>query len=141
MTPEQMAILHSRAFDGQGRPWSIQEFASLLDSPHVFCVSDEFAFALGRAIAGEAELLTLATDPAEQRQGLGRKAVKLFEAEAQRRGAEICFLEVAADNHAAIALYQSGAYHEIARREAYYEKPSGDRVDAIVFQKVFISDN
>lgn len=130
-----MAAVHTRAFKEQGRPWSAQEFASLLDSPYVFCVGDTFAFALGRAIAGEAELLTLATDPLQLRQGLGRKALQLFEAEARLRGAESCFLEVAADNFAALALYYSGGFQEIARRNAYYEKPSGNRVDALILQK------
>lgn len=139
MTPEQMADVHARAFEGQGRPWSAGEFTALFHSPHVFCVGNASAFALGRAIADEAELLTLATDPALQRQGLGRRTLQLFEIEAHHRGAESYFLEVAADNHPAIGLYQSAAYQEIARRHAYYEKPTGARVDALIFRKAIVS--
>ena len=135
MTPEQMAALHACAFAGQGRAWSQNEFASLLESPHVFYVGDIHAFALGRAIAGEAELLTLATHPQHRQQGLGYRALHAFEGTAQRRGANICFLEVAADNEAAIALYRRAAYEEIARRAAYYAKPTGEKLDAIIFQK------
>ncbi len=128
-------MCHARAFAGQGRAWSEVEFTSLLQSPHVFCVGNEHTFALGRAVAGEAELLTLATDPAQQRQGLGRIALLAFEDAARKRGADTCFLEVAADNVAATSLYRHAGFEEIARRAAYYDKPSGSRADALVLQK------
>ena len=39
MTPLQMAKLHAAAFTTQ-RPWSETEFATLIESPHVFIITD-----------------------------------------------------------------------------------------------------
>ena len=135
MTPEEMAALHARAFAGQGRAWRVEEFIDLSENPLVFAVCDRGAFALGRVIAGEAELLTIATDPAQRRQGLGRMVLATFEVEAAQRGARELFLEVAADNTAAIGLYQNAGYDQIATRTGYYRKPDGVQVDALIFRK------
>lgn len=134
MTPDACAALHARGFD-TGRPWSPEEFAALLGSPHVFSVGDETAFALGRAIAGEAELLTLVTDPAFRRRGLARERLRRFEEEAQARGAATAFLEVAEDNAAARALYGAAGYAEAARRPGYYPRGALTPADALVLTK------
>lgn len=137
MTPETLAATHARAFAGQGRGWSAAEFAALLDSPHVFAAGDARAFALGRVIADEAELLTLATDPAHRRAGLARAALTAFEAEARTRGAARGFLEVAADNAAARALYAAARWRDCARRPAYYPRAGGPAADALILEKPF----
>lgn len=137
MTPEDMARTHARAFAGQSRGWSAQEMADLVQSPLVFAVGDARAFALGRAIAGEAELLTLATDPDHRRLGLARGCIAAFEATAQSRGARTAFLEVAADNMAARALYKVSGYQEIACRTGYYTHADRAAVDALILQKSF----
>lgn len=134
MTPAEMAALHFDAFIGQGRPWTEAEFAGLLESVHVFAVGDANAFALGRVVAGEAELLTIATDPRMRRRGLGRAALVAFEAEAAKRGAVRFFLEVAEDNAGARALYAVAGYAECGRRPGYYPARDG-RVDAIAMEK------
>ncbi|MDF1802883.1 ribosomal protein S18-alanine N-acetyltransferase [Thalassovita sp.] len=134
MTPETLATLHARAFTAQ-RPWSAAEFASLVDSPLTFLVSAQHTFALGRVIADEAELLTLATDPAQQRQGLGRTILRNYETTAKSRGATRSFLEVAADNHAAIQLYSSAGYTTDGLRPGYYKTPDGRSVDAMLMSR------
>lgn len=134
MTPEDLAALHGRAFSRQ-RPWNAPEFASLLDAPSVFLVHDDHAFALGRVIVDEAELLTLATDPNHQRQGLGRKLLTAFHHCAQTRGARRAFLEVAADNAPAIALYQGAGYAQDGRRPGYYHMTHGAHVDALIMSR------
>lgn len=135
MTPETLAALHGRAFAGQGRGWSAAEFRDLLERPHIFVTGDDKGFAMGQAVAGEAELLTLATDPHVRREGRGRACLRAFEAEARARGAERLFLEVAADNAAALALYLSEGFAELARRKRYYARPEGGPVDALVLEK------
>lgn len=135
MTPEALAEMHARAFAGQGRGWSEMEFRDLLARPHIFVVGDGKGFAMGQAVAGEAELLTLATDPAARRAGRGRACLEAFEAEAQARGADRLFLEVAADNQAALALYRSEGFTELARRLRYYARPESGPVDALVLEK------
>lgn len=135
MTPLQMSAVHAAAFQGQGRAWSEDEFAGLLQEATVFAVHAPGAFALGRVVADEAELLTIATAPDKHRIGLGRRMLAGFEAEAVRRGARAAFLDVAEDNHAATALYASAGYCEIARRRAYYRRSDADDVDALVLRK------
>jgi ribosomal-protein-alanine N-acetyltransferase len=135
MTPEEMAAIHASAFAGQGRAWAAHEFASLLAQDLVFAVSEPQAFALGRVIAGEAELLTLATHPDYHRQGLARACLAGYEAEAQARGAEISFLEVASDNAAALGLYLSVGYVQTAVRAGYYRLAGMAPVDAVIMRK------
>ena len=60
MTPEAMAALYARAFP-DGRAWSAEEIAALT-APPGFAVTAPAGFALGRAVAGEAELVTIAVD-------------------------------------------------------------------------------
>lgn len=135
MTPETLAAIHARAFARSGRGWSAAEFAALLESPYVFVFIKENAFALGRVIADEAELLTLATDPAARRLGLARAALEGFETEARARGATRGFLDVAEDNAPARALYASAQWHECARRSAYYPRAGGQAADALILEK------
>jgi ribosomal-protein-alanine N-acetyltransferase len=82
-------------------------------------------------VAGEAELLTIAVDPAHRRQGLGRTLVEAFLAEARQRGAETAFLEVAEDNTAARTLYTAAGFTQTGRRKGYY-RGAGRVVDAIL---------
>lgn len=129
-----MARIHSAAF-AQSRPWTEDEFAALLDSPLIFASGDTRCFALVRVIADEAELLTIATDPDSQRQGLARAVMQNWQAQAQSRGARFCFLEVAADNSAAINLYHSEGFAPCGRRLGYYPRRNAASVDAIVMQR------
>jgi len=138
MTAEQLARLHARAFTPSGnnsRSWSAAEFSALLDSRFCFAVGDSRAFALGRVVADEAELLTLASDPAHHRQGHARACLQLFEASAAKRGATIAFLEVAADNQPAIALYLNSGYQISATRPAYYNRDQATAVDALIMTR------
>jgi ribosomal-protein-alanine N-acetyltransferase len=132
MTPAGLAALHARAFITP-RPWSEAEFAALLTDPLAFLlVEGDAAFLLGRAVAGEAELLTIAVTPEARRLGLGRKLVGRFIYQARLRGAESAFLEVAEDNAAARRLYLAAGFSETGRRRGYYRTPDGRAVDALV---------
>ena len=137
MTPETLAALHARCFV-MPRPWRANEFASLLETTGVFLIPGDAGFALGREIAGEAELLTLAVDPDRQRRGKGHALLSAFEAEAAKLGAKDAFLEVAENNAAARALYRTAGYTESGRRQAYYRPPAGPRIAAILLRKPLI---
>jgi len=134
MTPEALAALHGACF-ATPRPWSAAEFAALLTAPGVFLHGDSRGFVLGRAVAGEAELLTLAVAPEARRQGLGRALLVAFEAEARQARAETAFLEVAAANVAARALYAGAGWAEAGRRRGYYRLPGGGADDAVVMTR------
>lgn len=134
MTPEALAALHKAAFDTL-RSWTTEEFAALLQSPFVFATGDTRAFAMGRVIADEVELLTIATDPAHRRLGLGAARLADFHDAAAQRGATRSFLEVAADNTAAIALYLASGYAQDGRRPGYYRLADGRRLDALLMSR------
>lgn len=134
MTPKALADLHALCFIVP-RPFSAQEFSELLSSDLVFLCLHSSGFALGRAVADEAELLTLAVDPTHRRIGIGRILLDDFAKQALHRGAGRLFLEVAAGNIAARALYDASGYAESGTRRAYYRAPDGRTVDAIVMSK------
>ena len=129
-----MATTHAAAFT-QSRPWSEAEFAALLDSRLTFAVGDERCFALVRVVVDEAELLTIATHPDHQRQGLARAVMKSWRDEAARRGAETAFLEVAADNTPACHLYETCGFCICGNRPGYYRRQDGTSVDAILMRQ------
>ncbi|MFT7058523.1 MAG: ribosomal-protein-alanine N-acetyltransferase [Pseudorhodobacter sp.] len=131
MTPADMAALHAKTFTVP-RPWSETEFASLLQSPHVFAIGDALGFILGRAIAGEAEVLTLAVDPAQRRAGIARNLMRAFCRQSVARGAMAAFLEVAEGNLAAIALYQTTGFAIVGRRVGYFKTGKEQAIDALV---------
>jgi ribosomal-protein-alanine N-acetyltransferase len=134
MSPEVLAALHAEAF-AVPRPWSAAEFAALLSGKGVFLLTEGGAFLLGRALAGEAELLTLAVPFSARRRGLGRRLVAAFETEAVRRGAARAFLEVAAGNGPARALYGGAGWREAGTRRGYYAKPGARPEDALILEK------
>ena len=129
-----MAATHAAAFR-QARPWSGDEFRDLIASPLVFALGDARAFALIRVVADETELLTIATHPAHQRQGLARALMAEWLAEAARREARHAFLEVAQDNAPARALYASCGFTDCGRRRGYYDRPDGPAADAVVMAR------
>ncbi len=134
MTPADLALIHAAA-NSRERPWSEAEFADLLAHPATILTGDSRSFVLGRVVLDEAEVLTLATHPDHQRQGLARAALTAFERVSRQRSAKTCFLEVAEDNHPAKALYLSNGYAQIGRRRGYYHMADGAQVAALVLQK------
>lgn len=127
---ERLAALHATAFDA---PWDAAAFAGLLGQAGVFAVETSDGFILARAVADEAEVLTLAVRPDARRGGQGTRLVAEGVAAAGLRGADRVFLEVAQDNAAARALYARTGFVETGRRPRYYSRPDGSRVDALLF--------
>ncbi|GKY89373.1 GNAT family N-acetyltransferase [Sinisalibacter aestuarii] len=133
MTPDALATLHAAAFI-ESRAWSAEEIADMIAGPGGFVVTRPGGFAIGRVIADEAELITIAVAPETQRRGTGRALLADFERGALARGADTAFLEVAADNAAACALYSRAGWRQTGRRAGYYLRPSGT-VDAVTMAK------
>ncbi len=90
---------------------------------------------MSRVIADEAELLTLATDPDHRRQGVAAALLAAVEAGVAARGAVRHFLEVAADNTGAQALYIRAGYVQTGQRAKYYARPDGKFFDALLMEK------
>lgn len=129
-----LARLHRAAF-GPGAAWSADELAALMAQPGALLVHRGAGFALGRAAAGEAELITLAVAPEARRQGLGAALLLAIEGRAARAGAGEMFLEVAEDNAPARALYARAGWHQVGARPGYYARPRGLRADALILRK------
>ncbi|MGZ3367193.1 MAG: GNAT family N-acetyltransferase, partial [Caulobacteraceae bacterium] len=94
-----LARTHGAAFDA---PWPPEAFAALIGSPGVFALAAVDGAPVGlilmRAVAGEAEVLTLAVEPSHRRLGVARRLLREGLAQAAAVGAQEAFLEVAADN-------------------------------------------
>lgn len=131
-----LAALHASSFS---EPWSAAEIAELLAGPGGFgWVADGDApegFILARAIAGEAEILTVAVSPSLRRQGLGARLVDAAAQTAVEAGADALFLEVAVDNTAGLALYDRCGFARAGFRPGYYRRASGPPIDAFVLRR------
>ena len=132
---ELLASLHARAFE---KPWSATEIATMLENPAVVAFVEIGAapqgFIIAWAVAGEAEVLTVAVVPEARRQGVGAALVSEAAAAALARGAQSMHLEVAEPNVAARALYTKLGFAEAGRRRDYYATEQG-WVDAIVMRR------
>ena len=130
MTPDMMAAIHQAAFTHE-RGWRADEFTSLLAQPYTATYTANDGFALTRALTGESELLTLAVAPDQQRRGIASDLLSQW-ITAIRQTAETAFLEVAADNYGALALYEKHGFIRTGLRKAYYGRTNGTRVDAVL---------
>ncbi|MDD9741449.1 MULTISPECIES: GNAT family N-acetyltransferase [Marinovum] len=134
MRPEALAALHAAAF-APARGWSAAEFDSFLADPACLLVARPEGFALARVTLDEAELLTIATDPARRRQGVARGLLGALFGGLAGRGAETLFLEVAEDNAAARALYAGAGFAMAGRRRGYYPRRDGAAADALILRR------
>jgi ribosomal-protein-alanine N-acetyltransferase len=134
VTPLHLAMLHRAAFT-QDRAWDADEFANLLATPHCHVIAESNGFALIRVIADEAELLTIAVHPEHRRAGLGKSLLIRSMAKATDLGAFELFLEVAADNAGAMALYHSTGFAQVGLRPGYYARAGVDPVDALLLSR------
>jgi ribosomal-protein-alanine N-acetyltransferase len=80
----------------------------------------------------QADVVTLAVDPARWGEGTGTALLMALVDEADKRGYEEVLLEVREDNPRARQLYLRHGFAEIGIRRAYYQ-PAG--VDAVVMRK------
>ena len=130
---DTLSSLHTSAFNVG---WSAADISAMLSITGTQAFIAEVAgnaaaLVMTRTLAGQAEILTIATDPSRRRLGLSaRLLVKAVEA-TKVLGAESIFLEVAASNIAARSLYAKAGFLETGRRKAYYA--NGD--DAIVMAR------
>lgn len=132
-----LAAMHAECFDNA---WSATEFAKLMAMPGALSLlavegSEPVAFVLARQAAGEAEILAIGTRPFARRRGIAKKVMSHLAQELRGAGLTQLFIEVAAGNDAARALYAGQDFAVTGRRKAYYEKPGGKREDAIVMMK------
>lgn len=115
-----MSALHAAAFP-PGERWGAAAMALQLALPGAYgWVKEEAGFVLARVAADEAEILTLAVVPGEQRRGHGRALLDAAMHSARSAGAAAMFLEVADGNEAAVGLYRSAGFVAVGLRPRYY---------------------
>jgi ribosomal-protein-alanine N-acetyltransferase len=116
-------------------PWTAGNFSDALRSKYQCKVYEYQGRMLGYAVmmlaVDEAELLDIAIDAAQQRQGWGRKLLEEMLVLARRRDMRRMVLEVRASNAAAINLYRNAGFADIGLRRDYYPAENG-REDAIL---------
>jgi len=127
-----MAIEQSAHF----HPWPESVLRRYLEKPDCTFVIEDSRRILGYAvitlIAGEAELLMVAVDPACQGKGAGRTLMDYLHFFLTQKGAEQWFLDVRESNHKAISLYESMGFCQAGVRSGYYPTANG-KEDALLY--------
>ena len=134
-----MARLHAAGFDAA---WSAEDLGSMLAQAGALALiagDPPGGFILGRVTADEAEIVTLAVAPETRRAGLGAALVEALAAVAAAQGAASLFLEVAADNAAALGLYRAAGFGQVGSRRGYYARRDGPPADALVLRRALNS--
>jgi tRNA threonylcarbamoyl adenosine modification protein YeaZ/ribosomal-protein-alanine acetyltransferase len=124
-----LANLHAVCFE---EPWDQAAFTNLMSSAGVGAllaqsIEGAVGLLLYRAVAGEAEILTIGVDPNLRRRGAGKA---LLDGLLALKIPQV-FLEVASRNEDAINLYTKAGFKQVGLRKAYYAK-SGD--DALILR-------
>jgi ribosomal-protein-alanine N-acetyltransferase len=120
--------------------WTRQMFAAEFAQPasrRLYLVAEEGKELVGYAGmmftgGSQADVVTLAVDPARWGQGTGTALLTALVDEAGKRGCAEVLLEVREDNPRARQLYLRHGFTEVGVRRGYYQ-PSG--VDAVVMRK------
>lgn len=123
----ELANLHQKCFPH--KPWSANDFADLKKSGCEIIASQN-GFIVWRAVADEAELITIGVAPDARRTGIAAAMIGIMEGELKKSGVKSVFLEVAENNTPARRLYEQNGYIQIGVRPKYY-----DGIDAIMMKK------
>lgn len=103
--------------------WSEGQLASLPpEAVYLTALADGTVCGIGclYCVADEAELQNLAVLPACRRHGVAQALLDALFAEARKRGCNSVFLEVAAGNDGAQALYRKNGFAPVGRRPGFY---------------------
>jgi ribosomal-protein-alanine N-acetyltransferase len=140
---ETLAGMERALFAGDA--WSVETWwAELAGRPrrdYVVAVGPDGSIGgyAGLDLTGDvADIMTIATAPAHQGQGIGRLLLDELVRRARRHGAEALLLEVRSDNSAARALYDRNGFDVISVRRRYYQP--GD-VDALVMRRLLAKED
>jgi len=130
---EQLTALHATCF-GAGK-WSRQQIASSLalatnQGWGVFEGDTLRGFILCQIIADQSEVLTFCVAPSHRRRGVGRQLMATAITAAKQTNSNL-YLEVAADNNVALALYEKMGFLRTGERPRYYQQ-EGHAVDALL---------
>lgn len=129
-------IIMGESFDPKyGEAWSAAQCESMLSLPGSWLllayVGDHPAgFSLTRSVAGEAELLLIATRPFFQRRDIGKGLISHTLVDCANAQINVIHLEVRADNPA-LSFYKNVGFEQVGIRPNYYRGALGRQTDAI----------
>jgi len=134
---EECSKLHAELFEPA---WDRASFARFFSQPAArgflarsIAPAQTVGFIVGQMAADEAEVLTLAVRREAQRQGLATRLIEALAETARAAGVRVLYLEVAAENTAALALYRKLRFQERGRRLGYYVRANAPPADAVTF--------
>jgi len=128
----RMAEIHAQSFF---KSWSEADMGAHIQKDLCFGFGRPLdGFIILSTAADQAEILTVAVNPATRRQGIARALLDISETELVDNGIDTLFLEVAEDNPVGIAFYKGAGFEPIGRRPSYYIREIG-RVAAITYRK------
>lgn len=138
--PEILSEMHAMSFPhGSGQVWSAADIRSILHSPgtEALVVSlnqTPAGFLLWRRVVPEAEILSVAIIPVHRGKGAGHQLIRQLFDRAAQAGVREIFLEVNAQNKAALGLYKKTGFMLAGRRRGYYDTDSGSTQDALIMK-------
>ena len=132
-----LAALHGECFAGG---WTAGDIANLLTLPGAIALlardrGEPVGFVLAQCAADEAEIITICTRPSQQRRGAGHAVLSALMAALAATGTKTLFLDVAADNTAARALYEAHGFVQVGLRPRYYTSGRDRPVDALLMRR------
>ncbi len=128
-----IAEIHRACFDKAWDTAALGEMLSVAGTMAFIAGAGE-GFGLLRAMAQEAEILTIAVLPEARRRGAAAAMVPVMLQWATGQGAKAIFLEVNERNIAAIRLYEKYGFSVISRRKEYYRNADGSHEDALIMR-------
>ncbi len=140
-SPADLELIVALNQAGGGEQWSLETLASTLASADVWGLiaargfepaSRSAGFLLVRHAADEAEILGLVVEVSSRRRGIARALLRAAIERMMEIGCAKLFLEVAADNAPALALYKSFGLRKVGRRADYYKRPGDIHMDALI---------
>lgn len=132
---EIISSLHSACFK---EFWNEKSISEILNMAGVigFIISTgnekPEGFILLRAMADEAEIISIGVIPTARKKGLASALLKKSIESAAVRDATKIFIEVAENNKAAIAFYETFGFKIVGKRPGYYKR-SIKKEDAIIY--------
>jgi len=126
-----IAALHGICFDGTvDAAWDDKAVTELLAMPGAFAFvasqrGQPIGFVLARQAADEGEIINIGIVPDARRQGIAGLLLDAVIEKVACDGGQQIFLEVAADNAAALAVYSGRNFQICGRRAGYYRRPDG----------------
>ena len=135
---DAVANLHAKSFY---RGWPRQDIEAYLLDPDtptlVACDARRniAGFAMLRILGDDVELMTIAVDRKYQGKGVGEALLKACFEDLMMTPARRMVLEVAADNPAAIRLYDKLGFKKLSERKGYYARPDGQPATALVMAR------